>query len=159
MEILEKLGIDWKLLLAQAVNFIVLFFVLRRYAYKPMLDFLEKRSERIEQGIKDAEAAKGKLSEMEVKEKEVLSAARNEARDIVAAAEESAKRRDAERFAETESRVKSALEDAERKIAEEKRRIMDEAKSEIASLVSLSVEKVLQEKINATADKKIIIEQ
>ena len=61
MEIFAKLGIDWKLLIAQAINFAVLFWVLRRYAYKTMLDFLEKRTVRIEKGLQDAEAAQAKL--------------------------------------------------------------------------------------------------
>ena len=80
MEVLAKLGIDWKLLLAQAVNFAVLFWVLRRYAYQPMLDFLEKRTIKIEQGLKDAEKATLKLSEIEAQEKKVLGAAQKEAK-------------------------------------------------------------------------------
>src|SRR3989344_8262437 len=119
MEVLAKLGIDWKLLLAQAVNFAVLFWVLRRFAYQPMLDFLEKRTVRIERGLKDAEAATAKLSELEVKEKAVLGEARTEAKAIIAAAEESAKKRDTEHTLATEAKVKRLLEEAEVKIREE----------------------------------------
>ena len=53
MDVFAKLGIDWKLLIAQAVNFGILFLVLRRFAYKPMLDFLENRSAQIDKGLKD----------------------------------------------------------------------------------------------------------
>lgn len=156
MEIFAKLGVDWKLLLAQVVNFAILFWILRRFAYRPMLEFLEKRSERIEKGLKDAEAAKHKLSEMEEKEKEVLAAARHEARAILSAAEEGAKKRDAERLAETEAEAKRFLEDARIKIGEEKQKILSEAKREIAEVVSLSVEKILKEKVDTEKDQKII---
>ena len=156
MEALANLGIDWKLFLAQAVNFLILLFILRRYAYKPMLDFLEKRTERIDKGLKDAEAAQKKLSEMEKKEKETLAQARNEARAIIAAAEENAKKRDAERLAETEAKTKRFVEDARQKIEEEKEKVMGEVKSEIAEIVTLSVDKLLREKVDAKKDEKII---
>lgn len=156
MEIFTKLGVDWKLLLAQAINFGILFFVLKHYAYRPMLEFLEKRTDRIEQGLKDADTAKVKLSEMEEKEKGVLIAARNEAKSIIAAAEEAAKKRDAVRLAETEAKTKKFLEEAEVKIEEEKQRILSEAKQEIAVMVISGVEKVLKEKVDGTKDKELI---
>jgi len=159
MEVLAKLGVDWKLLLAQAVNFAVLFWVLRRYAYQPMLDFLEKRTVRIEQGLKDAEAATVKLSEMEAKEKTVLAQARTEAKNIIALAEEGAKKRDDLRTVETEAKVRHLLEEAEVKIREEKDKVMMEAKEEIGELVLLSVEKILKEKIDSKRDEVVIAER
>lgn len=156
MEALANLGIDWKLFLAQAVNFLILLFVLRRYAYKPMLEFLENRSERIEKGLKDAEAATVKLSEMEEKEKQVLGAARTEAHALVTAAEESAKKRDQERMAETEEKVRHLVDDARTKIEDEKAKMLLEVKTEIAETVTSAVEKILREKMDATKDKQII---
>ncbi len=156
MEVLAKLGIDGKLLLAQAINFAVLFWVLRRFAYRPMLDFLEKRATRIEQGLKDAEAAKVKLGEMEEKEKSVLLQARTEAKSIIALAEAAAKKRDAERALETEARVKQLLSEAEMKIREEKEKAMASAKAEIGALVMLSVEKILREKVDVAKDKELL---
>ena len=76
MEVLAKIGVDWKLLLAQVVNFLVLLWVLRRFAYRPMLEFLEKRTKRIESGLRDAKLATQKLSEIEAKERGVLEEAR-----------------------------------------------------------------------------------
>jgi len=156
MEIFAKIGIDWKLLIAQAINFAVLFWVLRRYAYRPMLDFLEQRTDRIEKGLRDAESAHEKLKEMEEKEKQVLAEARSGARSIISLAEESAKKRDAERMAETEAKTKRFLEEAEMKIREEKERVMASAKAEIGELVVLSVEKILREKVTPAVDKEII---
>lgn len=158
MDIFAKLGIDWKLLIAQAINFGILFWVLRRFAYKPMLDFLESRSARIDKGLKDAEAAQSKLASMEEKEKQVLVEARNEARSIITLAETSAKKRDADRLKETEEKTKRFLDDARMKIEEEKQKILTEAKQEIAEIVALSVEKILKEKVDTVKDKSLIEE-
>lgn len=156
MEALANLGIDWRLFAAQAVNFLILLFVLRRYAYRPMLEFLEKRSERIEQGLKDAEVAQMKLAEMEIQEKKVLATARDEARIIISTAEVSAKKRDDLRLLETEAKTKRFLDEAMVKIEEEKKRMLLEVRQEIAEVVALSVEKILKEKIDGEEERKLI---
>lgn len=156
MEALANLGIDWKLLLAQAINFLVLLFILHRFAYKPMLEFLEKRSDRIEQGLKDAQAAQAKLAQMEAREKETLAAAHESARVIMDSAEASAKKRDAIRLAETEETARRFLEDARVKIGEEKQKILIEARQEIAEVIVLSVAKILKEKVDTAKDRELI---
>lgn len=156
MEALANLGIDWKLFVAQGVNFLVLLFVLRRYAYGPMLEFLEKRSERIEQGLKDAEAAQVKLAEMEAEEKKVLAVARDEARAIVNAAEVSAKKRDALRLTETETNTRRLLDEAMIKIEEEKKKMLLEVKQEVVEVALLAVEKILKENIDPKKDQSFI---
>ncbi|MBI2439325.1 MAG: F0F1 ATP synthase subunit B [Candidatus Moranbacteria bacterium] len=156
MDVLAKLGIDGKLLLAQAVNFIILLWVLKRFAYRPILDFLEQRTQRIEQGLKDAEAAQAKLAEMEKQEKEVLVAARKEARELLVAAEASAKKRDQERLRETEERVKKLLAEAEAKRNEEREKMLADTKNELAETVVLAVEKVLREKMDSATEKAFI---
>ena len=82
-ELLNKLGIDYKLLIAQIINFLVLLFVLWKFAYGPILAILEKRQKKIEKGLADAEAAEKRLEESEKKQKEVLRKARTEAKEIV----------------------------------------------------------------------------
>lgn len=156
MDVFVKLGIDWRLLTAQAVNFGILFFILRHFAYRPMLKFLEERTLRIEKGLEDAEEARKKLLSLEEKENEVLKTARAEAKSIITSAEISAKKRDEERMKETEERMKRLIEDARIKIEEEKRRTLSQAKEEIADIVTLSVEKILKEKIDETKDRELI---
>lgn len=71
---MEALGINWKILLAQIVNFIILFWLLKRFALKPFLSVLKKRQTDIEEGIKKSEKAERSLQEIrnlakEIKEK------------------------------------------------------------------------------------------
>ncbi len=156
MEALANLGINGKLFLAQAVNFLILLFILHRYAYRPMLAFLEKRTERIEQGLEDAETAQKKLSETEAREKEILAAARTEAKGVIAAAEEMAKKRGTEYLADAERQATRFLEDARRKIEEEKTKMLQEAKTEIFETIVLAVEKIVKEKIDSEKDRELI---
>ncbi len=146
MEALSNIGVDWKLLLAQVVNFGILLFILKRYAYQPMLRLMDERTTKIERGLADAEAAQVKLREMEEKEKAVLTEARAEAKKIIAETDEAAKKRDALKITETEERVKKLLADAEVKISDDRSKMLAEAKGELAETVMMAVEKILREK-------------
>ena len=156
MEALANLGIDWKLLVAQVVNFAVVLLVLKRFAYQPMLKLLDERTAKIEKGLADAENAGKKLSEIEIQEKAILMEARTEAKRILTETDEAAKKRDAAQIAETEKRVKKILHESELKIAEDQKKMLDEAKRELGETVLLAVEKVLHEKMDATKGKEFI---
>ena len=55
---LTKLGIDWRLFIAQLVNFLILFAVLRIFAWKPLVTALEDRRKRVKKGIDNANATR-----------------------------------------------------------------------------------------------------
>ena len=155
MEALSALGIDWKLLLAQGVNFLVLLYVLKRFAYKPMLDLLEKRTVRIERGLKDAEAAKVRLEEAAAKEEAILGKAREAAKQIVADAEIAAEHRGERIVDEVEKKAAILLEEAKKHAEQERDTLFREAKNEIAGLVLAATEKVLREKLSGSTDEEL----
>lgn len=155
MDALSSLGIDWKLLVAQAVNFLVLWFVLRRFAYRPMLEFLEKRTKRIERGIRDAEHAKKQLEEAAAKEQQMMADAREEANSIIARAEIAAEKHREAMMAEMVEHADMILREAKEHATQERDRIFREAKAEIAALVVLATEKVLKEKIDTEKGQEL----
>jgi F-type H+-transporting ATPase subunit b len=59
----SQLGIDWRLLISQAVNFLILLTVLRLFVYGPLMKVLEERRNRIALGIEKAKEADTRLSE------------------------------------------------------------------------------------------------
>lgn len=156
MEVLAKLGIDWKLLIAQAINFIVLLWVLRRYAYQPILRALEARTKKIEQGLSDAASSHERLQKVVEEERQVMAAAREEAHDILLKAEASAKERDARMLQETKVKIDKMITDADAHLAEEKARLVREAKAEISSLVVMATERVLGGVVDSRVDSKLV---
>ena len=54
--------IDWKMIIAQLINFVVVFFVLYRYALKPLAKLMEERGTTIEDGLKNADKQKELLA-------------------------------------------------------------------------------------------------
>jgi len=158
MEVLAKLGVDWKLLLAQVVNFLVLLWVLRRFAYKPMLKFLDDRSKKIEAGLRDAKRASEKLSEIEQREREVLEAAKKESGAIVARAKESAEKMGEKIMTESREEAARIMTETRKKIENERESLRTDMKQELAGLVLLATEKVLGEKMKDAKDETLVRE-
>lgn len=156
MEILSKLGIDWKLLIAQAANFLILLWVLKRYAYGPILRALEARTKRIEQGLKDAEASRQQLDSAHEEEKKLLSAAREEARSILSQGEVAAKKRDALMLEETKQKIDRMIAEADTHLAESQAKLLREAKAEIVDTVLLATRQVLGERVDGSLNREIV---
>lgn len=156
MELLNNLGINVKLLIAQIVNFLILLFILYKFAYKPVFKILDNRTKKIEKGLKDAEEAKNKLVEISEKEKKIVAEAKKEAQIIIKKAEETAiqSAKDIEVSAKNQS--DKILEEAKVQIEQEKDKAVKEIKSKIAELVIKATEKIIDEKIDQNKDKELI---
>ena len=155
-ELISKLGIDWKLLIAQIVNFLVLLFVLWKFAYGPIIAMLEKRQKKIEKGLKDAEDAHKKLAESEERQKEILKKARTEAKVIVEKSRKQAEKAKSEIALEAKLQSEKIITDAKAQIEQEKQKTIAEIKSEIGSLVVSATEKIVGEKIDEKKDAELI---
>jgi F-type H+-transporting ATPase subunit b len=125
-ELQNQLGVDWRLLLSQAVNFLILLAALRFFLYKPISRILKERQKKITEGLLKAEEADRRLKEIDEIRKEKIKKAENAALDIVRAAEKKSK--------EIEIQL---LEEAKKKEAEElmKLEALLRAKKEEASLL------------------------
>ena len=113
-ELLTNFGIDLRLLLAQAVNFFILLFVLWKFAYRPILRILKTRKREIEKGLEFTKKAKEELQKTEEVREETLKKARVEALGIVASAEDLGKQRKEEMVREAHKKVESVVADGKR---------------------------------------------
>src|SRR5262245_13672557 len=75
---LGALGVEWNLFVAQLVNFAIVFFVMWKYVYTPLMKTLDERTARIEKGLKDAEAAAGARKDADAERDRAILAARQE---------------------------------------------------------------------------------
>ena len=155
-ELFSKLGIDWKLLIAQIVNFLVLLFILWKFAYGPVLAMLEKRQKKIEKGLKDADEAGKKLAESAEKQKEILKHARTEAKDIVEKARLQAEKSKSEIAVEAKAQAEKIIVSAKAEIEQEKQKTIAEIKSEIGGLIVAATEKIVGEKMDGEKDRELI---
>lgn len=148
--LLGKLGVDVRLLIAQGVNFIIVLLVLSRFVFRPLLTTMRKRSERIAQGLSDADRIDREKEAFAAWNRKQKQEARKEAATILMKAEEEARhRRDAllrAAEAEAEAMHDRATEEAERL----RREALESAQRDVGSLVVAVAERVLDHKLPAT---------
>lgn len=154
--IVGTLGLKPDVLLAQLVNFLIIMFVLWKWAYKPLLKVLDDRAARIEKGLKDAETASGKLASIEREHAAALAAAREEAATVVKDAHVQAEKKREALLAKTRDEVAKIVTDARVKISEEQEQARQELKKEIGALVVATAEMVLKEKISDSSDAALM---
>lgn len=145
-EILGVFGIDWKLLLIQAVNFGVLLLILWRFLYRPVVSMIEERKAKIEQGVADAEVAKQERRKIEEEKAALISAATKEGETLLTTARAKSEVLERELLENARTKSDALLEEAERKALELKRKTLEESKEEVARAAVLSAEKILQTK-------------
>lgn len=158
MELLEKLGIDWRLLIAQLVNFLILVLILYKFLYKPLLKMLDGRKEKIEKGLRDAEQLGVELEKTKELQAAEIQKAKQEARGIIEEANKRAEAAGAETKAKTKAEVEKLIMVAKNQMIEEKSKMMAEIKKEAAELVITVAEKIVGKTIDAKAQKNLIEE-
>jgi len=156
MEILAKLGIDWKLLIAQVFNFLILLWILKRYAYTPIIDFLEERSKRIEKGLEDAQEATRRLTAIGEQEKVILTEAKVSASNMIKEADGMAKKNKEIMDAKAQEDAERLLELTKKELEVERSLMVSAAKSELIDIVIAATEKVLVEKLDSQKDQELI---
>lgn len=158
MELLTKLGIDWRLLIAQLVNFLILVLILYKFLYKPVLKMLDDRKEKIEKGLRDAEILGAELEKGRDLQAKELQKAKREAGEIVEAAEKRAEAAGQEVRLKTKVDVEKLITAAKNQITEEKEKMMSEVRKEAAVLVIAAAEKVVGKVIDIKSQQKLIEE-
>jgi len=144
-QLFAAFGIDWRLLLIQALNFGLLLVVLSYYLYKPILKIIDERREKIAEGVRTAEAAARRLAEAKEEGDKQIGEAAREAQSLVAQARASAEERKTGIIAEAEARAHAMLKDAEARIAEGERQAFQKSERDIAKAAMLAAEKILRE--------------
>lgn len=137
-------GIDGKLLLAQLINFGVLFVALTWLLYKPVMKTLDERRAKIAQGVEDAEKATAKLAVADEEASKVVHGAETEAEGIVASAREAATSEKTRIMKEAEARAAQVALDADMRAKETAAQALRESEKEVARLAVLAAEKVLR---------------
>ncbi len=145
-ELFATFGVDWKLLLIQAVNFGLLLSVLTYFLYKPILRIIDERQRKIAEGVKTAEAAQRELTAAKTERERIVGDAAREAETLVASARTQASEQGAEIVKSAEARAAATLKDAAERAEEAKRLALKESEREIARAAMLAAEKILTSK-------------
>ena len=132
---LHQFGVYWPNLIAQVVLFAIVYLVLKRYAFRPVIAMLEERRRRIEEGQLNAEKIKKQLAEAQAKYEEILAKANAEAQRLIEEVRAGGDRLAEQKRQEAIAAAEQITLKAQEAMALERERIMDELKQELGRLV------------------------
>jgi len=146
-KIVQDFGIIWPFFLAQVVNFTVVAFILWKFAFKPVLATLDERQQKIASGLAYADEMKAKLAAAQEEAAASSRKAQQEATRIIDEARKAAKDFLDKQTQETAAKANDILAKAQQAIELEKKKMLAEARTEIARLVVVTTQRVLAKEL------------
>ena len=154
-QIFSNFGVTWPKFIAQVILFLVVYWVLNKYAFGPVLKMLTERRRRIEEGQHNAERIKKQLADAELRYQEVLRKANEDASRLLEEARTSSD-------AISQKQLQQAIKDAEGIIAkaqdtivQERNKMVSEVKKEMVDLVVKTTAKVVGKVITPEDQKRL----
>ncbi len=154
--LISTFHIDWKIIIAQMVNFGIVFFVLYRYAIKPLGIIMDERGKTITKGLSDAKENASKLAETEKAYADALAEARREASDIVSSAKKNAEVEKNRIMESAKAEANTILTTGKSQLEAEKAKMLSDAKKELADIVIAATEKVLEGTVKGGVESALV---
>ena len=151
----ETFGWNWQLFLSQVISFSIVAFLLRRFAYKPILGVLEERRRRIEEGLLNAEKIKQELAEAEKRYAEILAKANEQAQKMIDDARESSAHIAERKQQEAVVAAEQIMAKAREATVIEHERTMMELKRELGRLVVNTTAKVIGKALTSEDQRRL----
>jgi F-type H+-transporting ATPase subunit b len=153
---ISALGLDPIAILAQTATFLLLFFIIKKFALSKIVDTLEKRRQTIDDGVRLGLELADQKEKLGVKVEEMLAEARLEADKIIASSEQEAGAIIKEAELQASAKADDMLAEARIRIDKDIDAARKGLEKEVVSLIAAATEKIIGEKLDAQKDAKLI---
>jgi len=153
-----SLGFNLPALIAQLINFVLLLIIFRLLLYKPLLNMLDQRKKRIQEGIQASDESKRRLSETEQETAKEMDRARQEGQGLIAQAQQAANRLREEETKRARAEAEQLIARARGEIALERDAAIAELPRALAGLAVTAAERVIKKEIDAGTHRQLIDE-
>ena len=140
------------------ITFLLLLYLLAKFAWKPLLKMLEERENLIKSSLDDAEKAKLELERLNEESEKIMAKARVEAQEILAEGKTTAEKVKEDTISKAKEAANKIREDAEKQIQVEKEKAITDIKNEVVE-ISISVAEKLINKNLSDADNKALVDE
>ena len=155
---LEGLGINLGYLISQIINFVLLLVLLRIFLYKPIVNMLDRRREKIRTDLDEADRARSQAEAAKQEYEKQLEQAREERRSIVAQANEQAEKMKGEILEKARAEAQQLMAKTEEETEALRRQTLVGAQDEIVDLALAAAGKVVGESLDEKAHRRLIQE-
>ena len=139
-----------------AGSFLLLIFLVKKYAWGNITSVLDERAEKISSDIDGAEEARKKAEELASKREAELAGSRTEAKTIIENAKETAEKSKADILAEAKLEAGRLKEKANQEIAQNKDEALQSVKGDVADLTISLAGKIISQNLDSQAHKELI---
>ncbi|MES2060108.1 MAG: hypothetical protein V4438_03695 [Patescibacteria group bacterium] len=153
--LLQSFGIEWKLLIAQAINFAILAFVLWKLVYKPILKVLDERAAGAKEAAEKSSSIESKLEEIKALEEATLAESRKRGAEIIKQTEAAALVLKAKLEKDAAESASKVIREAEARMKSEQDKIHAELKGEMKEIVAAAIEATVGKYLNADSKSKL----
>jgi F-type H+-transporting ATPase subunit b len=152
---MENLGIDIKLLIAQAINFGIFLFIFQKFISKPFLAYLKKQKEEEELRAEFAEELETRKEKLDAEDAKLEKERKKKLEKAITEAKTDAEVVKAEIIETAHKEAATIVEKGKEQIAQERKELYKDIRQQITSVSMLVVEKALREYLTDDAQKKI----
>jgi len=153
---MEGLGISLPTLLAQIINFVILFGLLYLVAYKPIMRMLDQRSNKVRESMEQTEFIKEQAARAEEEVEERIEAASREGQEVIARAVRTGEEVRQQAQQEARQEAESLIVRARTEIQRERDEAINELRKEFADLTILAAGKVIDRSLDKEAHRQLI---
>lgn len=156
---MEQLGINLTLVVTQIINFAILFWLLGKFAYKPMLRAMRERRKRIEEGLELASKMQEEKAKQEERTQQIFDKAQERALKVISKARQEGEKEREKILEDARQEAKQVIDEGLKVLQARQEEAQEEMRKELADLVVILSEKFLQEKIDKRKQRQIIARQ
>lgn len=156
MDLLAQFGIDIKLFVWQIINFAVLFVVIYKLLYRPLIAILEKRTETIEKSLEEARKIEERSKASQEEYASIIANAKREAATIIEEARTLAEKQREESLDRAKQDIANVVSQAKLQLQQERGIMLKEAKDRFAELVVKTTRVILQDISDREIDHELV---
>lgn len=148
------LRLDWNVV-ATIVNLLILYWLMRKFLFKPVMGIMDKRKELIDQQFSEAQGAKEEAKKLQEQYSGLMANAKEESQNIVEKARENAKVETDNTLLEASEQAKRLLEQAREKMDMEREKMLKELESQISTLAMTAAGKIIGANASPKRDRAL----
>ncbi|MBU0540541.1 F0F1 ATP synthase subunit B [Patescibacteria group bacterium] len=141
--VLGTLGINWKLFIAQLINFAVVALVVWKWIYKPLLKLMDERTKKISDGLEFSKDATLQLEQIKAEKEVVMRQAKSDAIGLIEDAKRKAEDVKKEKLDQAKAEIEKLVEEGKERMENERRSSFDLLKRDAADLTASLAENLL----------------
>ena len=153
---MELMSINWVTVVANVVNVLVFFALMKHFLFKPVNEIIAKRNALIQGDLDEAAKEKEDAIKLKTEYEASIADAKQEAADIIDKAKKASAKEHDEAVAKTQEETAKMIADAKESIEADKEKAMSSLRQEIATIAMAAATQVINHNIDEEANKKYL---